>query len=127
MRNLDDFNIDPDELTTFGYERRDEPSTDTVRRVWFEKSFSSQESQFELILQIEFDLGISDNPHVTSAQNHSHTFNAVFLRSINRQMKRINSSIFDEETAIPLEVDRHRLAIKTLDECELLAGLLRPE
>lgn len=124
--DLRDFEDDPDQLLRLGYKRRDEASTDSVRLVWYEKDFSSRESQICLALQIEYELGLSDDSHVSYSANCSYSFNGVYIRVLDRRMERLDNRAFDEETANPRELGRHRLSIATLEECDALAKLLQP-
>jgi len=126
MTDLTDFDDDPDQLERFGYSRRNDGTADVVRSVWFEKAFATDETQVQLTLQIEFELGLSDDPFVTYAQNCSYSFNGVYLRVFDRRMEPFNNLSFDEDTARPVEIDRYRLCIGSLEDCERLAQLLKP-
>jgi hypothetical protein len=124
--DLRDFDYEPDRLLSLGYERRDEESADYVRFVWYEKEFSSSESQICLVLQIEYELGLSDDLRASYSANCSYSFNGVYVRVLDRQMEEVDNYTFDEETANPRELGRQRLSVTTLEECDALAKLLRP-
>jgi hypothetical protein len=116
VRHLEDMWDDPERLLRYGYVRRDQSTTDVARSVWFEKIYDSCDSQARLILQIEFDLSISDDPFATYKENLSYSFNGVYLRVVDRQMAAFDNQTYDEETERPRSVGRRKLSITTLED-----------
>jgi hypothetical protein len=116
----------PNMLLERGYVRKDEYTTDTLRSVIFEKAIASSESQLKLLVQIHFELAISDNVGYDYEQNCSYSFNRVHLEVINRQMERENNRYFDEESEDPISVGTLKLDIESLAEVERLVRLLKP-
>lgn len=124
VTHLDDFSEKPDQLCQFGFSRREEDTTDSVRSVWFERTFDSIESQVRFVLQVEFELAIDDDPNVSYTENLSYSFNGVFLRVIDRQMERYNNQSFDEETERPRKVGRYELRVSTVEELNQISRAL---
>ncbi len=90
MNDLREITRQPLFLEKEGFVRRDEEITDVVRWVWYEKTIDSIDSQVRLVLQVEFELSISDNPFVRTIDNFSYSFNGVYLQIIGRQMETVN-------------------------------------
>lgn len=124
MKELRDFESKPDSLTLYGFERREEHSTDSVRWVWYEKRIQSYESQICFVIQVEFELYISDNPTASYLDNRSYGFNGVNLGVIDRQMERWDSMSYEEDTESPRDVGSWKLSIQTLEQLESFVGML---
>jgi hypothetical protein len=122
MNDLREVTKEPEFLTRHGYIRRDEETTDSVRSVWYEKSFDSDYSQLRLIIQIEFELAIYDG-HGSYRDNLDYSFNGVYLRVYDRQMERMGNHPYDEDTENPKEIDRYKLNIHTLSSLRALAKI----
>lgn len=128
MTDLREIGQEPSFLAQFGFERRDEITTNPDRYVWYEKTFKRYTSQLCLVVQVEFELFISDDPEASYTENLSYSFNRVFLRVIDRQMVADGSEgdelWYDEETEFLREIDRWRLPIQTVEQlnafCELI-------
>lgn len=120
---LADIAMAPDNLLALGYEREEE-ETAWVRRVWFSKSLESSGSQLRLLIRIEFELGISDEPHLSYEQARSYSFNCVQLSVIDRQMTRIDNREFDTETEHPQLIGTVDLAVHRLSDVETVVRLL---
>ena len=116
----------PNLLLERGYAPRDEHTTDTLRSVIFEKSISSDESQLKLLVQIHFELAISDNVGYDYEENCSYSFNGVYLEVINRQKEPEDNRYFDEESEDPISVGTLRLDVDSLGDIERLIRLLKP-
>ena len=116
----------PDRLLDAGYSRRDEPSTDQVRAVIYEKTISSDESQLKLLVQIHFELAISDDVGYSYTDLCSYSFNGVYLEVLDRQMEPDDNRYFDEESEHPASIGALRLEIESLGEVERLVALLEP-
>ena len=124
--SLCDFEDEPDRLVRPSFVRRDESTSDSVHLVWFERILDSDESQIRFIIRIEFELGLTDDPHDSSRANESYSFHGVVLEVINRRMRRYDSVTFEPDTERPQVVGQHRLTIRTLREVNQLVQLLRP-
>jgi hypothetical protein len=85
MTNLREVTRDPFFLESAGFTRREEQTTDFVRWVWFEKTIDLVE--ISLILQVEFELAISDDPSVPTNDNFSYGFNGVYLKILERSVE----------------------------------------
>ena len=116
----------PDRLLDAGYTRRDETTTNTVRAVIYEKVISSDESQLKLLVQIHFELAISDSVGYNCSDNCSYSFNGVYLGAQDRRMEVEDNRYFDEESEQPISVGTLKLDIQSLGEVERLVALLKP-
>ncbi len=139
MNDLREITRYPSFLEKAGFVEREEHTTDDVRWVWFERTIDSIESQVRLILQVEFELSISDDPFVRTSDNFSYSFNGVYLKVIDRQMERSDSQSYDEETFMekplippldvlmeeePREIGRFELKVSTLAQLRSLSKML---
>lgn len=124
MKELRDFERKPDSLTRYGFERREEHSTDSVRWVWYEKRIQSIDSQICLVIQVEFELYISDDPTASYIENRSYGFNGVSLKVIDLQTERRDGISYEEDTESPGEIGGWRLSIETLEQLKLFVGML---
>jgi len=102
VNDLREVTREPYFLEKAGFLRRDEETTDVDRWVWYERTIDSIESQVTLILQVEFEMSISDNPFVRTSDNFCYSFNGVYLKVIERQMERWDSQSYDEEAFMRL-------------------------
>lgn len=116
---MDDFSDKPDELITFGFIRRDEETTDSTRFIWYEKTL--KKGRFSYILQIEFELSISDDPYGSYSDNHSYTFNDIYLRIINEEISNYNISF--DSLRDDFEVDKIKLNLKSIPEIILFCKM----
>lgn len=107
-----------------GFVEREEETTDVVRWVWYERTIDSIESQVRFVVQVEFELSISDDPFVRTSDNFSYSFNGVYLKVIDRQMQRWDSQSYDEETEVPREIDRFQVNVSTLAQLRSLCKML---
>jgi hypothetical protein len=71
-----------------GYTRREQRTTNSVRAVWYEKTFEDsddayaiepREGAIALMVQVEFDLSICDDPEASYEDNREYSFSAVYL------------------------------------------------
>lgn len=84
---------------------------------WLERRLTSKESQVGFTVQIEFELDVDGHG------NH-YSFNGVYLALADRQMERLDSERFDEDTETPRKVGRWPLSCRTLEEVKELCRLL---
>ncbi len=99
----------------------------------------SIESQATLILQVEFEMYISDAPSVRTCGNFSYGFNGVFLKVIDQQIETSDSQSYDEGTFMewplippldvlmeegPQEIGRFELRVSTLAQLRSLSKML---
>ena len=124
--DLRDVAENPDRLLDAGYIRRDETTTDTLRAVVYEKAICSDESQLKLLVQIHFELAISDDVGYDYPDLCSYSFNGVYLEALDRQMEPEDNRYFDEESEHPISVGALKLDIDSLGEVERLVALLKP-
>ena len=103
----------PDRLLDAGYIRRDEATTDIVRAVAYEKVISSNESQLKLLVQIHFELAISDDVGYEYDEFCSRSFNGVYLEVQDRQMEAEDNRYFDEESEHATSVGTLKLDIES--------------
>lgn len=118
MNDLRQVEREPDYLLEKGYVRQEQETTDVVRWVWYEKVLESAASQVRLVVQVEFELAIHDDWAASYEDNHQFAFNGVYLLVYDRQMDRLDSTSYDEETAHPRYVGRRELRIHTLSQLE---------
>ena len=129
MNDLREITREPYFLEKAGFVRREEETTDVVRWVWYEKTI---ESQVTFVVQVEFEMAISDDPFVKTSDNFSYSFNGVFLKVIEEQTE-------EEETFVetphglpialmvheePREIDRLELSVSTLAQLRSLCKML---
>jgi hypothetical protein len=122
-----------------GFVRRDEHTSDVVRWVWYEKTIDSFDSQVRLILQVELELSISDNPVVKTCDNFSYSFNGVYLKVIEPQMEKWDTQAEDKVSSLssphippldvlvdeePREIGRFELRVSTLAQLRSLSKML---
>jgi hypothetical protein len=84
------------------------------------------------VVQVEFEMAISDDPFVKTSDNFSYSFNGVFLKVIEEQTE-------EEETLVeiphrlpialmmheePREIDRLELRVNTLAQLRSLCKML---
>lgn len=124
MDELRLFYDDPDSLIDYGFEKRVQHTCYPNRMVWYEKIIQSVETQIKFIIQIEFDLFISDDPGASYTDNLDYSFNGVYIVVFDRQMEKIYNLEYDEETDMPNFIGRKQLNINTLDEVQQLCKLL---
>jgi hypothetical protein len=130
-----------------GFVRRDEETWDISSTwVWYERTVI--ESEVTLVLQVEFELSVFDNPFVRTSDNFCYSFNGVYLRIIappvdkgNRSSERENIlkqpgtlslekvlDLFGEEE--PREIDRLELRVTTRAQlrslCRMIWGKTEP-
>ena len=120
MNDLREITSYPSFLEKAGFVEKEEHTTDVVRWVWFEKTIDAVESQVRLVVQVEFELSISDAPFVRTRDNFSYYFNGVYLKVIDRQMERL-----DEETELPREIDRIKINVSTRSQLRSLCKMLK--
>lgn len=121
--DLAEYSESPDDLLGLGYERIDEDSSDTVRWVWYVKRVQSDQSQLQIVIAIEFQAGIGDDPFFQASQ-WSYSFNGVKLEVFDRQMTAIGNMGFDEETERLILTGEARLTLRTVSEVETLLKFL---
>ena len=143
MNDLREITRYPAFLEKAGFVEREEETTDVVRWVWFERTIDSVESEVTLVLQVEFELAISDDPFVRTSDNFSYSFNGVYLKIIERQMEREDSESADEASVLknshmlsldafmkayvkeePREIDRVNLRVTTRAQLRSLCKML---
>lgn len=124
MNDLREITRAPSFLEKAGFVEREEETTDVVRWVWYERTIDSIESQVRFVVQVEFELSISDDPFVRTSDNFSYSFNGVYLKVIDRQMQRWDSQSYDEETEVPREIDRFQVNVSTLAQLRSLCKML---
>lgn len=143
MNDLREIAREPFFLEKAGFVRRDEETTDVVRWVWYERTIDSIESQMRLILQVEFEMSISDNPFVRTSDNFSYSFNGVYLKIIERPAETADSRSYEREEFFkhprilplndfadlvmkeePREIDRFELKVSTLAQLRSLCKML---
>lgn len=143
MNDLREIPREPLFLEKAGFVRRDEETSDVVRWVRYEKTLESIDSQVTLVLQVEFELSISDNPYVRTIDNFSYSFNGVYLKIIERQMETGDSESDDEATYLtnphilplgasmkaimkeePREIDRSELKVTTRAQLHSLCRMI---
>ena len=143
MNDLREVTREPDFLEKAGFVRRDEETTDVVRWVWYERTIDSVESEVTLVLQVEFELSISDNPVVRTSDNFSYNFNGVYLKISERPVETANSRSYEREEFFkhprilslndfadlcvkdePREIDRFGLRVSTLAQLRSLCKML---
>jgi hypothetical protein len=123
---LRDIALDPDQLLGRGYIRVDESTSDPVRRVVYQKAITSDESQLKLLVEIHFELSISDDVGYEYCELCSYSFNCVKLEVLDRQMEPLDNLCFDELTEQSIGVGTLKLGLKSLEEVERLVTLLTP-
>lgn len=121
---FDEIYKSPDFLENYGFTRVEESTTNTLKYVWYEKEYNTCESQVGFVLQVEFEMHTTDKTFLTPEENRSYSFNAVYLKVINRQMVRQDNISYDEETEMPIVIDRYQLKVSTLDELLALDAIL---
>lgn len=143
MNDLREITTEPYFLEKAGFVRRDEETTDVDRWIWYERTIDGIESQVTLILQVEFEMSISDNPFVRTSDNFWYSFNGVYLKIIERQMDREDSESADKASVLknphmlsldafikayvkeePREIDRIGLNVSTLAQLRSLCKML---
>lgn len=112
-------------MCAYGFTRADEHTSDDVRWVRYSKAIESDQNQISLVVSIEYELGLSDDPFVTYDQNCSYSFNGVVLAILDRRMESIDNLDFDPLTAVAMQLGEIRLRLTTLGEVEKLLGLLQ--
>lgn len=112
MEDLREVSQEPGFLEALGFVRRDEPTTDAVRWVWYEREFPCEEDHFDLVLQVEFELAISDSIAVSYVENRSYSFNGVFIlvRNCNEHQ--------------PDGLARKRINVRTMEQLNSLVAML---
>jgi hypothetical protein len=143
MNDLREITREPNFLEKLGFVRRDEETTDVVRWVWYERTLDSVDSQVTLILQVDCELSISDDPFVRTIDNFSYSFNGVYLKIIERQMDSEQSESADEASVLknpgmfsldafmksyvkeePREIDRVNLRVTTRVQLRSLCRMI---
>lgn len=143
MNDLREIATEPYFLEKAGFVRRDEETTDVDRWVWYERTIDGIESQVTLILQVEFEMSISDNPFVRTSDNFSYNFNGVYLKIIERPAETPDSrscereEFFKHPRILPLndftdlfvkeeprEIDRIGLKVNTLAQLRSLCRMI---
>lgn len=143
MNDFREVTREPYFLEKTGFLRRDEETTDVDRWVWYEKTIDSIESQVTLILQVEFELSISDDPFVRTSDNFCYSFNGVYLKIIERPVETADSRSYEREEFFkhprilplndfadlfvkeePREIDRFELKVSTLAQLRSLCKRL---
>lgn len=127
MNDLHDVEKEPEFLIGNGYARREEETTESVRLVWYEKTFGSFESNLRFVIQIEFELSISDAPYASWTENCTYCFNGVYLVVIDRQMRRWDNVTYEEDTECPGRIGRYKLEIHTMSRLRSLCSVLGEE
>lgn len=126
MNDLREIIREPSFLEKMGFVPRDDGTADVDRWVWYEKTFDSIDSQLRFIVQVEFELAISDNRVLRVSDNFSYSFNGVYLRVIDRQMERWHDQMYDDERESPREIDRYEVNITTVTQLRALCRMLSP-
>jgi len=143
MNDLREITRYPSFLEKAGFIEREQHTTDTVRWVWFEKTVDSVASQVRLVVQVEFELSISDDPFVRTSENFSYSFNGVYLKIIEEQTEAEDSQSEDRVSFLkhphimplgafmktfvkeePREIDRFELKVSTLAQLRSLCKML---
>ncbi len=78
VNDLNEVTQEPTFLEKLGFIQREENTTDALRWVWYERIFNSSESQLRFIIQVEFEMYISDNPDVSYNDNVTYSCNRVY-------------------------------------------------
>lgn len=121
MNRINDFTENPDSLLEFGLKRHDEETTDSLRLVWYEKNIYQTHSPLNYILQVEFELLLSDDPFVSYSDNCDYSFVGVYLRIINRGVSYHETS--QNESIEIKEVDKIELNIGSISELVLFSKM----
>jgi hypothetical protein len=143
MNDLREITREPYFLEKAGFVRRDEGTTDVVRWVWYERTVHLVESEVTLVLQVEFELSISDYPFVRTIDNFSYSFNGVYLKITEGQSEADDSQSEDRENFLknphimplgafmtafvkeePREIDRFKLKVNTRAQLRSLCKML---
>ena len=123
---LDSFEADPERLTTHGFRRRDQVTTELSRWVRFERTIGDYDSPVRLAVQIEFTLDVTDEPLPPSTPSWSYQFEGVFLTVLDRSLDGDVFMDFDADDEDPEVAGRVALALTSLEEVQQLIALLRP-
>jgi hypothetical protein len=101
-------------------------TSDVDRWVWYERVIGSLEDRVRLVVQVELEMSISDNPFVRTSDNFSYSFNGVYLRVIDGQMDRLDDQACDDEFEFEVdrEIDRFRINVSTLAQLRSLCKML---
>ncbi len=126
MNDLREVTSSPDFLERIGFDEREGSVSSYEHWIRYEKSIQSLESNLRFIVQVDFDLTISDEPHGSYSDNHHYSFNGVFLKVDDRQMDRdyYDNTTFDEETESPRTIDRWPLRIHTVSRLRSFCDML---
>ena len=122
IEDLNEIENEPTFLKTLGFKKVEQDTTEPLRTVWYHAKFQSDKSQIRLIIRIEFEVYITDDPLIDNEPSYS--FNGVYLIVVNRQMEEENNIYFDEQTEKPLTVGSLRLNISTTSELLSLCKML---
>lgn len=134
MNDLRESTREPCFLEKLGFARRDEETIDVVRRVWYERTIDSVESQVTIVLQVEYERTID---------NFSYSFNGVYLKIIEQEPGKEESESFDDASVLkdphmlspeafirayvreePREIDRVRLRVTTRAQLRSLCRMI---
>lgn len=139
MNDLREITREPYFLENAGFIRREEETTDVDRWVWYERTIGSIDSEVRLVVQVEFEMSVSDNPFVRTSDNFSYSFNGVYLRIVEEPIERSGTESYDAETFLkkprimplefflkkePREIDRFALEVYTLTQLRSLCKML---
>lgn len=146
MNDLREVTREPYFLEKEGFVCREEETSDVSRWVWYERTII--ESEVTLVLQVEFELSILDNPFVRTTDNFCYSFNGVYLRIIEPPVDRGDRSSerenFLKQPGIPSlnkvlelfgeeehrEIDRFELRVTTRAQlrslCKMIWGKTEP-
>lgn len=93
---------------------------------WYERMIESVEDRMRLVVQVELEMSISDNPFVRTSDNFSYSFNGVYLKVMDRQMGRLDDQACDDEFELEVdqEIDRFRVNVSTLAQLRSLCKML---
>jgi hypothetical protein len=140
MNDLRETTSYPSFLEKAGFVEREEHTIDFVRWVWFEKTIDSVEFQLRLVVQVEFELSISDGPSMRDADNFSYNFNGVYLQILELPVELGDNRSCDREEFLkhprtlpvnyffvkeePRKLDRFELRVTTRTQLRSLCKML---
>ena len=124
MNDLIEVTKEPTFLEKLGFTGREQDSTDTVRWVWYERTIDSYKSQVRFVIQVEFEMFITDDPVASYTDNVSYSFNRIYIKVIDRHMEKSDNQAYDEETENPREVGHFRVNIQKVSELRSICKML---
>ncbi len=135
MKELGDDFREPIFLLKMGFTCKEEDSTDARRLVWYEKTFQADDSQVKIIVQVEFEMCLRDDPSASYTNNVSYEFNKVYLKIVDRRMEEYDDEtrgkfdhydykVFKEESEKPRTIGHYPLDIQKVSQLRALCKML---